>query len=273
MRDITVRSGLTDFRLVFRSGLLAGLLAVLCCFLCHCGVKYSREAASTSTEPKTPAEKLLQTFLSSNDGLDTIKGLGRVKITQDGQLSSFRAAWIGRQPNQFRIEALAASGRPAISFSSDGTRFYFLSYSDGRLVRRKASENGLGRIVSIDMGVKDFLDLLSGRFPVQQGGGDVRLQENGDFGAILIVEGGACKCIERVFLNADRTRIVRFERRERGGKLLFRVDFGKIKETEGFQLPESMTITDNNGTEIQIAVERCWVNPELDEDAFVLKAP
>jgi len=251
--------------------MLPCFLAVLCCLLCHCSVRYSGEVPPSDAWLQTPAGKMLQEVLTPNSGVDAIKGLGRIKMWQDGQLSTFRALWIGRQPDQFRLEVLADTGQPLISFASDGRRFYLLSYSDNRLYNRKASENGLKRIISIDMTVADLLNLLSGRLPIQQGG-DVRFDEGGDAGPALIVEGKACRCIETVFLDASRGTVRAFERRERNGKLLFRAIFEKSGETDGFQMPVSMTIYDDDGAKIQIAVERCWVNPVLTEDQFILDA-
>jgi hypothetical protein len=249
---------------------LAGFLVVLCCFLCHCGVRYTGEVPPDAGPP-SPAEKLLQTILTPNAGVDAIKGLGRVNLWQDGQFNSFRAYWIGRQPDQFRLEVVADTGQPIFSFACDGRRFYFLSYSDNRLYRRKTSDNGLRRIISIDMAVADLLDLMSGRIPIQQGG-DASLEENGTEGPLLIVEDRARKCIETAFLDASRTTVREFERRERNGKLLFRAVFEETGKTEGFQLPVSMTICNDDGAEIKITVERCWVNPELTEDQFILEA-
>ena len=250
---------------------LAVMLAALCCLLCNCGVRYSGEAFKADTWPQTPAGKMLQAVLAPNAGVDAIKGLGRVKIRQDGQQDTFRALWIGRQPDQFRLEVLADTGQPIVSFASDGQRFYLLSYSENRLYSRQVSEDSLRRIISIDMTVADLLNLLSGRLPLQQDG-YVSLDEGEAAGPMLIVEEKARKRIETIFLDASRDTVREFERRERNGDLLFRAVFEKNGETEGFQLPVSMTIYGDDGAEIQITVERCWVNPVLTQDQFILDA-
>jgi hypothetical protein len=156
--------------------------------------------------------------------------------------------------------------------SCDGDRFYFLSYSENRLYSRNAGKNSLKRIVSIDVAVEDLLALLAGGIPVQKDG-RARLEEDEGLGTMLVVEDGDRRYVETVVLDPSRTRVRQFERRKRSGKLLFRVDVTSVSETDGFLLPVSMTLVDDDGAEIQMTVERSWVNPELAGDQFVLNAP
>ncbi len=242
-----------------------------CCFLCRCAGRMPVTVSPESKTIQSRADTLLQKALSANAGLESIKGLGRVQLKQNHQTTSFRAAWIGKQPDKFRLEILAVSGQPVYSFATDGKRIYLLSYSDNRLYRRKASENALKRIVSVDMTADDLLDLLSGRLPIRPGG-SVRLEEHPGSGDVLVIDGKGHDDIERIFLDADSGDVNQFERRNPSGKLLFRAVFEKHRETEGFQTPQSLLISNDEGAEIDFTVQQCWVNPELTADQFKLKA-
>jgi hypothetical protein len=119
--------------------------------------------------------------------------------------------------------------------------------------------------------VADLLNLISGRLPVRQGG-RVRLEEPTDSEPLLVLHEEGVAYFETILLDKDRITPLAFERRELGGKLLFEVSFEKLRETEGFRLPESITFRDDNGGMIHIDVERAWVNPELTDDKFILNA-
>lgn len=253
-----------------RAILLIGLAAA-CCFLCHCGARPPKPIVPANDATLALAGSMLQSVLSVNLDLTTIKGIGRVKMRSGKQLESFRAIWIGKQPNQFRLDVLSPMGQPVYSFACDGDRIYLFSYSGNKLYKRRATENSLKRIIPIDITVTDLLNLISGRLPVHQGG-RVRLEEPADSEPLLVLHEEGLAYFETILLDKDRITPLAFERRELGGKLLFEVSFEKLRETEGFRLPESITFRDHNGGMIHIDVERAWVNPELTDDKFVLNA-
>ena len=75
-------------------------LAAACCFLCHCGARSPKPIVPENDATLALAGSMLQSVLSVNRDLTTIKGIGRVKMRSDKQLDSFRAIWIGKQPDQ-----------------------------------------------------------------------------------------------------------------------------------------------------------------------------
>jgi hypothetical protein len=250
--------------------LIISVLLTACCLLTHCSVRPPVPLVPERELMDPLAGQLLETVLGTNEGLDAIKGVGRVKLQLDNQSNTFRAAWGGRQPDRLRLDVLVLTGQPYISFACDGQRIYLLIYAENKLYRRKATGSGLKRIISIDMTVGAFLDLLSGRLPVQQEGG-VRLEEAGKDGPRLVLEGPGRDHLDTIFLDSDRSTVRQFERRETDGKLLYRVVFGGWQVIDGFRLPESITIQDNGGQMVHVDVDRAWVNPSLTDEQFVLK--
>jgi outer membrane biogenesis lipoprotein LolB len=246
------------------------VLVSACFLLCHCSARLPGTLTPESEFIDPRAEQLLNTVLAANEGLESIKGMGRVKLLLDDQLQTFRAAWGGKQPDRFRLDVLVLTGQPVTSFACDGQHIYFLSYLENKLYRSKASAKSLKRIISIDMTIEDFLDLISGRLPVEKEGG-VRLEEKADSGLHLLLDGSGRDHLDTIYLDADGSTVRKFERREPKGKLLYRVVFGDFEETDGFRLPESVTIQDENGRMVHVDVERAWVNPGLTDEQFVLK--
>jgi hypothetical protein len=122
----------------------------------------------------------------------------------------------------------------------------------------------------MDMAVEDFLDLICGRVPVQKGD-SVKLVEEEGKGPRLVIGGGGRKHVDTILLDSDRQTLVEFERRTKGGKLVYGVVFEKWSETEGFRLPRAITIRNDAGGMVQVDVERVWVNPGMKEEQFVLE--
>lgn len=256
-----------------RRVVLAGCFVTACCFMCHCGVRQSGVAILETTESANEAMRLLRAISSTNAQVNAIKGIGSVKIWQGHQFSTFRAAWIGSRPRKFRMEILAATGQPMLSFASDGKRHYLLSHADNRIYRRKASESGLKRLVSIAINPEDILDLLTGRMPVHPEGRAAIEHRDGDSALMLVLETPNGGGREIVFpeMNPEAT-FYEMERYDRRGKLKFRAAFEKMRNDEGVRIPEILTIKNGNGAMMQVTVERCWVNPAVSEDRFVLQS-
>lgn len=251
---------------------LTGFLFTVCCLLCQCGVRHPGFPTIETADQTNEAVQLLKAVLEKNSRIRTVKGIGVVKMRQDDQANRFRSAWIGSRPRKFRLEILSAIGQPVLSFSTDGKRNYLLSYSDNRLYQRRASGNSLKRLIPIAITPEEILDLLSGRLPVHPDSRAV-VEYRGDNGAPgLMLEapkGGDC---ERLIPGMNGIpSFSGMERYDRKGRLKFKAVFEKMQDIGGWQIPEVLTITNDKGALIQITVERCWVNPVVSDDRFVLE--
>ena len=255
----------------FQRVVMIGCFTVVCCFLCHCVGSPMGRGAPASIKKDAEAEDLQKSILATNTALKSIKGIGRVKLQQNNQSNIFRAVWIGKRPGQFRLEVLAATGQPMLSFAGDGKRHYLLSYTDNRLYRKKVSENGLKDIISIALSTNDIVDLLSGRLPVNPGG-SARIENGaGGQGPFLVLEDSRRNHVDKIFMGPDGMAFGGLERRDRRGRLLFKVVFDKMRVVDGFRVPDALTITNDDNVRVHIEVERCWVNPVVSDDQFVLE--
>lgn len=217
------------------------------------------------------SQELLETVISTNQELESIKGIGRIELLLNNKPETFTATWGGLQPDRLRLDVLSPTGQPVISFACDGEQIYLLSYSDNKLYRRKAAGNGLKKIVAIDISVADFLDIICGRIPI----GDIdgaRMEEREDLGPLLVVHDRSRNYIDTIFFDMDQCTINEFERRSRSGKLLFHVVFESWMRVNGFSLPKSISIRDEKSGDVRVDARRVWVNPEMNDGQFVLEA-
>lgn len=247
-------------------------IVCICLLLCNCGGISPRRISFDSATPLTRPEKILQNLLSENSDIRAIKGRGQVKLTQNNLTNSFLAYWMGKTPDQLRIEVRAVSGQALLSFASDGKRIYIYSYAEDRLYRKKASKGTMARIVSVEMTPEDFMDLLSGRIPVHQDG-DVRMEQREGEGSLLIVDGRGRDYTDIISLDESGSGIREFQRREGDGQLIFRASFEGNMEEDGHHLPGIIALSNDKGASIDIRIEKCWINPEIDAEQFVLESP
>ena len=254
--------------------IIASLLAACCLFLCHCAARQSGITVLETARKDDEAAQLLQNILDMNARVNTIKGIGFVTIEQDNLQNRFRVAWIGCRPNKIRLEILAPTGQPVMSFASDGKRQYLLSYSDNRLYRRKTSENGLKRLVAMAIKPEDILDLLSGRLPVSSESRAAIGHYSGSGAPVLMLETPGRGDRERIYSKTEEGETFhRMERYDRRGRLKFRAVFEKMRDIEGTEIPELLTVRNDIGAMIRIETERCWINPVIPKDRFVLMPP
>jgi hypothetical protein len=220
----------------------------------------------------TPPERLLKQLLAQNAGVRTVKGSGRVSLTQDNQTSALRAGWIGMAPDRIRVEVFTTTGQAVGSFASDGEYIYLLSPSDGQFIRKKASEGVLSRIISVKMSAEDFLDLISGRIPVHLDG-DVRMETGEEDGDLLIIEGRERGCTDRIRLDTNGKEALEFERLDKRGALIFRATLNRDLEVDGTLMPRTISIENGEGDALNLRADQCWINPDIEADKFVLEKP
>ena len=231
------------------------LLILAALLLSRCGMR--RELPVSSPE----ALSRLQEIRSVNETIDTLKGMGQIKVRQEKSLASFRAAFVGKRPDHFRLEILAVTGQPVLSFASDGNRFYLLSHSDEKLYQKKADEKGLGQFLPVSLTPEEILDLLCGRLPLSKDG-HAHLTDGA-----LVVE--SRNTVDLVPLTEDG--FLTMERRDRKGSLLFTLRVEKTRTVDGKILPQLLTLSDSEGVLLQLTVETYWLNQAVPEDRFVLK--
>lgn len=220
------------------------------------------------------AGALYASLCERNGTLTGFKALGAIRLLEGGSEKQFRSAWAARRPDRLRVDTLGFAGRPMLSFSSDGTYDYVLSYQEGRLIRRRAGGgNFLDRLVQIPIDAGDLFALLCGR-PGKTGAfHGVRLEREPLGVTVLTVWNPANGIQSRVWLDGRQPpRIREIERTDGQGRLIWRADFRQIEDRDGYRVPTDLLLTGPGGTQVWIKTERFWANPAMTADLFVLKA-
>jgi hypothetical protein len=208
-----------------------------------------------------------------NQGLESIKGLGRVRVVADGRRQSLRVAWMVRLPDCLRIEVLGPYGRPVASLATDGRDLYLRDYGDGRFYRKSLSPgDSLRELIPLDLHPGELIALLTGRIAVQSFDGAELTAEDHD-GAWVILSRSGRGVVQRIHLDGTRRFASRVEVLEADGSIRYAADLKAEMAAGEFRVPEELILRGGDGALVTLNVEQVWENPVVDRARFVLEEP
>jgi hypothetical protein len=244
-------------------------------------VGFGLTACSTMTaglsgkEEDLATRNLISTLAAQNNQLKNFKGIGTIKVWNHGKVQiDERVAWIGSQPLKISI-AVLISGYPAVKLSSDGEWFYYLeSQGDQSYFKKIQTTNAnLKRLISIPIGSSDVITLLTGRVPIREfHQAQLRGDASGD-GYVLILRKRWWGIIEKIYIDESKSRVRQIEMYDRGGSLAYRASFEKFKDIQGYRVPFRLSISNDDGADCRLEIDRYWADITVSPSMFVLTPP
>jgi hypothetical protein len=224
---------------------------------------------------KTQARMTLIALAGQNEKLTSFKGLGKIKVWQDGvKKIDERIAWIGSEPNKLSLVILI-SGHPTVRMASDGKWFYYYESRQDEPVyqKRPASEVTLQRLVSIPIKTSDIVQLLAGRTPIREHHTARLNRQSSGPGYVLSLKKRWWGIVEKVFLDKNKTQVQQIEFFNRSGSLIYRAHLDETQMIEGYQVPARLRISGEEGIGFELEIIRYIVNAPVSSSMFVLKPP
>jgi hypothetical protein len=250
-------------------------LVIACLFSSCASLKPARELTVTPVERTAQVRSLLATLKSQNEALGNFKGIGNFTISQNG-LTQFdqRVAWIGEKPVKFSI-AVLISGYPAVKLAADGRWLYYLEVQgqETRFRKMETSDPDLKRLISIPVSVSDVIALLSGRVPLPEFDAVIINQEIAGQQFALLLTDRWWGIRQKIVYDASLSRIRRIEVYRRSGSLRYRAEIESTQQVDGFEVPQRLRLSNDEGIDFLLQINRYWVNVELPPDVFVLTPP
>jgi len=250
--------------------LTVGFLFSSCAFF-----KPSRELEITPAARATEIRNLLSTLQTKNDTLKNFKGIGKIKLWQNGIIQvDQRLAWIGEKPVKLSI-AVWVSGFPAIKLAIDGKWLYYLETQGQDTVFKKfrASDPSLKKIISIPITSSDIVMLLAGGIPIRKFNSVDLLEEKAGNGYVLVLKERWWGVREKIYLNASRSQVRQIDVFDRSGSLMYRAKIESMQRVNGYEVPFRIRIADKQGADFQLDVDQYWANIDPPTSAFVLAPP
>lgn len=249
---------------------------ILACWLLSCAaIKPSKDLTVTPVERTDQVRDLLSSLRAQNDALANFKGIGHITIRQNGlvQLNQ-RVAWIGEHPNKFSI-AVLISGYPAVKLAADGHWLYYLEVQgqDTQFRKMATSDPDLKRLISIPISVSDVITLLSGRIPLSPFDSVSFVNERSNPGPILVLTDDWWGIRQKIFYDANLSQVQQVDVFNRSGALQYRAEVKSTQQIDGFQVPQRLRLSNDNGIDFLLEIHRYWVNVEVPPSVFVLTPP
>jgi len=231
---------------------------------------------STWKEP-TPAKErpdeistLLSIIAEQNEGLRTIKGIGKARVTNGGKTYPMRIAWVASRPDKVRFEMLGIPGQSSATLSFDGAHYYFISPGQESIIKGEPDDATIESIISVPVNVKDVIDIMAGKVPVIDfDSASVNHREEGGDLIITLQQGWFGKS-QKIYYDPMTKRVKRAEILSFTGSLEYGVRFEKMTRVNDFLLPFIFSLSSDNGASFRWETERCYANVPVSPHVFVL---
>ena len=248
--------------------------------------------------PKDPmsleAEKIISTIENQNLKLKTFKGVGNIKFRRNKKKDvAGRIAWIASAPDRIRIVLSSVSGQPMVSVASDGQWLYLNSHSSGEFYRKPATASSMKRLLTVPVKTEDMVDILAGRVPIHSYASVVLTDnrsyvynteghrvptQNGSEGSrqngyVLVLKKKWGDILEKIYLDEKKKNVQKVEMFNPSGTLAYRVEFDGMRVIEGYRIPSRLRVSNNDGSDFHLDVDRYWVDAVAPPSVFVLTPP
>lgn len=235
-------------------------------FACHPRI------ATEIPEPGNRAERLLAKLQNRNEGLETFKGLGEIRLWNAGGTQTARIAWLAAMDGRIRAEILGPSGRPLMKLAYDGRRFFLYSAPEDGIQKRRVRNPGLERAVNVPVTIRELVFFLAGKLPVYEYRDVELVTSDGPEADRLLMAGGWRGVMQQVILAPDHETAEAFRIYE-GEDLRYQVKLADYQEHDGFLIPAQIRFSNGASEGFEIRMTRFWPNAGLRARQFVIEAP
>ena len=281
-----------------RNRQLAIILLIGSFFFSACSGLMDRVPKKEKDLKADEALKLLSALKNQNHDLKTFKGVGRITLYRYGKKNlSNRIAWVGSVPNRLRTVLSSVTGRPVLSFASDGRWFYVFDHSQTQFYKQRAKNSIMKKALPVSINSDDMISILAGRIPVHKHHSVILIKDNdshkaplissqrqtvsihpdqsrdAEDGYILALKGGWGNIYEKIYLHANKKDIRKIEVFDVTGALAYRAEFNNVLNVNGYQIPSVIVFSDDEGSGFQLDVERYWPHVHVSSSLFVLSPP
>ena len=237
--------------------------------------KPSKELEIIPAEKAAEVRDLLAALQSKNDTLKNFKGIGKIKVWQNGIIKvDQRLAWIGEKPVKLSI-AVLISGYPAIKLATDGKWLYYLETRGHETDFKKfaSSDPSLRNIISIPITSSDIVMLLAGGIPLREFDAVDLIEDKSGNGYVLVLKKRWWGIRQKIYIDENGSQVRQIDVFDRSGELKYRAEMENMRSVNGYQVPFRLKLSTGEGADFLLDIDRYWVNVELPPSVFVLAPP
>ncbi|MDB4969547.1 MAG: hypothetical protein JWN44_5236 [Myxococcales bacterium] len=226
--------------------------------------------------PPPTGEELLAALRGRAEHLKSLRATAKVDhFANGGERVRIKANILVARGGKLRFEADSPLGGALATLTSDGTQFSLLDVRNNRFLTGPAKACNVARLIRLAIPPDDVVAVLMGEAPLEGKLKGVTWDPNHGGREVLTLstaDGGE----ETIQLDAAEKRwdVMRAERRDAGGKVLWRVTNSGFKDHGGVRLPDVSDIEEPpHGADAEIKFRAVEPNVELPEELFRLPPP
>lgn len=227
--------------------------------------------------PPPTAEELMAALRGRAEHFKTLRATAKIDYMQNGgDRAKIKVALLLARPAKLRIEADSPLGGALSTLTSDGTQFSLLDVRANRFLQGPAKACNVARLARLNIAPDDVVAVLMGGAPLDGKIAGASWDPNNGGREVLTLglpDGGK----ETIQLDAKDKRwdVMRAERRDRAGKLLWRVTNDGWKDREGgVRMPDVEDVEEPpHGADAEIKFRSLEPNLEIDDKLFRLEPP
>jgi hypothetical protein len=235
----------------------------------------AKSKAETDPVKISQARMILSALESQNADLKNFKGIGKIKLWKNGRIHiDERIAWVGSKPVNISI-AVLISGYPAVKIATDGKWLYYLeAHGDQPIYKKIPSQNAsLEQIISIPIPAQDIITLLAGRIPIREHHSAFTRENDSGKGPVVVLKKYWWGIVEKIYIEETSRQVSQLEFFNRSGTMVYRVILESITDIEGYRVPFKLKITNGDGIDFELDIQRYWANVSTTPSMFVLTPP
>ncbi len=273
---------------------LPTILFIFTIFFSACTIFTPRISERPKERISLEAEKTISTLKNQNFKLKTFKGVGNIKFRGSKKKDiAGRITWVASAPDRIRIAISSVSGQPMISAASDGRWLYLISHSSGNFYKKTVTASSMRRLFKISVKPEDMVDILAGRIPIHSYDSAVLTnmkseiysnrehtaskqngsESSGQNGYVLVLKKKWGDIIEKIYLDEKKNNVLKVEMFDATGSLAYRVDFDRMRVTNGYRIPYRLLVSNSDGSGFHLDVDRYWADASVSKSVFVLNPP
>jgi outer membrane lipoprotein-sorting protein len=226
--------------------------------------------------PPPTAEELMAALKSRAEHLRTLRATAKVDhFAKGGQRVRIKMTLLVARGGKLRIEADNPFGGSLATLTSDGQTFALLDVRANRFFVGPANACNVARLIRLAIPPDDVVAVLMADAPLS---GNVKSvgwdPDNGgrEVLTLALPDGGE----EVIKLDAREKRwdVVRAERHDAGGKVLWRVTNDNFRDHDGFRLPDVSDVQEPpHDADAEIKYRSVEPNAQIPDDLFRLPKP
>ncbi len=227
--------------------------------------------------PPPTANELMAALRARAEHFKSLRATAKIDYMENGgQRAKIKVNVLAVRPNKLRIEADSPLGGALSTLTSDGTQFALLDVRNNRFLQGAAKACNVARLARLAIAPDDIVAVLMGGAPLDGTIQGASWDPNNGGREVLTLglpDGGS----EIIQLDAKDKRwdVMRAERRDAAGKVLWRVTNDGWKDRDGgVRLPDVEDVEEPpHGADAEIKFRSVEPNIELGDDLFRLQPP